>query len=548
MTQPALQSPTISARPFKIACEPAGPARFALTPRPRLPTSRSKLWVVIGSLVVVTLVRFAAKYYQSPLRTLPVEEAIRRATTDVRVQTALGGPIRQGNVTRDKMYYDETGWSEAKLTVPLRGSRRAGTLKVVAGKGTGAWIFSTLSVYPVGEAQPIDLLNGKLELAADPDYQSVHTEKPVTPELLDPKSDATPAWDGTYPVLAIHPQPPEARPYTVEFASEKLGLHLQPMNVFEVDLTSGLFILRQTDLLVDDVMPLALTRTYRPWDRTSRAFGLGTNHSYDIAPEGTRNPYTFMEIHLEDDSRAHFDRISRGTGYADAVYEQHAAASEFYKARIWWNGNGWTLKFADGRLVLFPESYNAKTMSQGAPVEIRDSAGHRIRLERDPDRNLRLLVSPNGHFIRFEYDIFRRITEATDDLGSTVRYEYDSPGRLIAVHGADGRVTRFTYNEERMLMVQDGSGHTLLRNRYEYGRVAEQDLSDGSVYRFEYQFSNNEVVKTLVIGPDGARTLVAFTNGVWKQQVLSAGLLQTPNVSIPRLQSRAAQEQQSFTH
>jgi YD repeat-containing protein len=232
-----------------------------------------------------------------------------------------------------------------------------------------------------------------------------------------------------------------------------------------------------------------------------------------------------MEIHMEDNSRAHFDRISRGSGYADAVYEERAAASEFYKARLWWNGNGWTLKFADGRLVLFPESYYAKTMSQGAPVEIRDAAGRRIRLERDPDRNLRLLVSPHGHFIRFEYDDSRRITEATDDGGRTVRYEYDPSGRLKSVRGVDGQITRFTYNQDRMLTVQDDAGHILLQNWYDQGRVVGQRLSDGATYRYSYQFFQGAVIKTLVMGPGGARTIFALERGAWKQSpTLTASL------------------------
>jgi hypothetical protein len=48
-----------------------------------------------------------------------------------------------------------------------------------------------------------------------------------------------------------------------------------------VDLATGLFVLRKTDLIVSDVLAIMLTRTYRQDDTVSRAFGVGTTHPYD---------------------------------------------------------------------------------------------------------------------------------------------------------------------------------------------------------------------------------------------------------------------------
>ncbi|MFY9683016.1 MAG: DUF6531 domain-containing protein, partial [Candidatus Sulfotelmatobacter sp.] len=164
--------------------------------------------------------------------------------------------------------------------------------------------------------------------------------------------------------------------------------HDSPVNEFAVDLHSGMFLLRQTDIFISDVMPLSLTRTYRVWDKNSRAFGAGSNHPYDICPTGTRFPYTYMDLNLEDGRQVYFERISKGTGYADAVFRHDRTSSEFYAAQIAWNGDGWTLKLQDGRQVIFPEAYNAKNYAQGGPVEIRDGQGHRIQLKRDDLRNL----------------------------------------------------------------------------------------------------------------------------------------------------------------
>src|SRR5215472_13153768 len=95
--------------------------------------------------------------------------------------------------------------------------------------------------------------------------------------------------------------------------------HDNPVNEFEVDLHTGRFILRQTDLFVADAMPLSLTRTYITWDYHSRAFGVAGNHPYDVCPTGSRFPYTYSDLNLEDGQQIYFPRISKGTGYADDV-------------------------------------------------------------------------------------------------------------------------------------------------------------------------------------------------------------------------------------
>ena len=49
-----------------------------------------------------------------------------------------------------------------------------------------------------------------------------------------------------------------------------------------VNLVTGLFVLTKTDLVLPDVLPITLTRTYRTRDTRSRAFGVGATHPYDL--------------------------------------------------------------------------------------------------------------------------------------------------------------------------------------------------------------------------------------------------------------------------
>lgn len=355
---------------------------------------------------------------------------------------------------------------------------------------------------------------------------NLKSSRQVSVELL-PIEETTPSWNGSYPVLTV--QFSDTNPEHYRFKSSVAIVkptvrHESPVNQFEVDLHSGLFVLRQTDLFVSDTMPLLLTRTYRPWDYGVRAFGVGTNHPYDICPTGTRLPYTYMNLNLEDDRPIHFPRISKGTGYADAVFRHGETSSEFYDARIAWNGDGWTLDFRDGRRFLFPEAYYSKSYAQGAPTEMRDEHGNRIELKRDKVRNLERLVSPGGRAINFYYDESNRIVEAWDDVGNVRKYSYDATGHLETVSDGERMLYRFRYEpllHERgydpflMTRVENGEGKMILRNEYKNGRVSAQVFADGEVFRYEYLFDRHwRVLEATVTLPGGRQRRFFFKNEI----------------------------------
>jgi len=347
---------------------------------------------------------------------------------------------------------------------------------------------------------------------------------PVKVELL-PFSDTPPAWDGSYPYLIISPVANSTPP---KFSSsiklvQPTIRHDAPVNNFEVDLHTGRFILRQTDLFVPDVMPLSLNRTYIVWDYHSRAFGVGANHPYDICPTGTRFPYTYQDLNLEDFYQVHMPRISKGTSFADAVFRHGETSSEFYGAQDAWNGNGWTFTFRDGRKIYFPEAYMAHNYAQGAATEIDDAQRHRIQLKRSKVRNLEQLISPAGHTITFKYDPADRIVESSDDLGQVRKYSYDSSGHLETVSDATHVRYRLEYQSLMsgprydpylLTAVMDGDWKVLLRNRYQWGRVIEQRLAGGEVFRYEYQLQGTEVLRTTVTLPSNEKRDFSFHDGI----------------------------------
>ena len=49
-----------------------------------------------------------------------------------------------------------------------------------------------------------------------------------------------------------------------------------------VDLSTGLFLYEKVDLFLPDLLPIALTRSYRPGDPVTREFGIGSRHPYTL--------------------------------------------------------------------------------------------------------------------------------------------------------------------------------------------------------------------------------------------------------------------------
>ena len=281
---------------------------------------------------------------------------------------------------------------------------------------------------------------------------------------------------------------------------------------YEVDLRSGLFVLRKTDLFVPDTMPLALTRGYHLWDEHSRAFGIGGNHVYDIFPFGDQFPYTYMEFVLCDGRQVHYSRISEGTSYLDYVSEHLGTPpTVFEKSWVRWNANHWDMTFQDGTLYRFPDAYHARRPVDGALIGMRNPNGDEIKFVRDARHNLQSLTSPHGRQIQFTYDAADRIIRAADNAGHVIGYSYDPNGRLTEVR-EDGRLLwRYWYKSGRMTAVQDSNGSEILVIEYKKGRTSRIIQQWTSTYHFDYaETTNGQVQETTVTDPSGKKTVFKF--------------------------------------
>ena len=262
-----------------------------------------------------------------------------------------------------------------------------------------------------------------------------------------------------------------------------------------VDLATGLFTYSKTDLILADVLPASVTRTYRQSDSVSKAFGIGTSNLFDIFLTGNTNPYTYLELILPDGGRIRYNRISSGTSYSDAVYVHSSTTTGFYGSTISWDSTNsrWLLKFKNGTTYLFPESSNATTPQAAALIGITDRYGNTVTLSRDSNHNLILIGTQSGHWIQLTYDGSNRVTQAVDNIGRTVSYTYDSGGRLSTVTDAKSGVTTYTYDSNNnMLTITDPRNITYLTNQYDSNnRVFKQTLADNTTYQFSYTLSTN---------------------------------------------------------
>ena len=115
-------------------------------------------------------------------RTSVIKAAIARMSANADVVWLIGTPITAQPEIKGDVRHDETGWKEARLIFPARGSKGQAQVQIVAGKGSGAWVFTTFEVDFEQQHKKLDLISGRI-VDYDPSaYIEVHTQSAVLPE------------------------------------------------------------------------------------------------------------------------------------------------------------------------------------------------------------------------------------------------------------------------------------------------------------------------------------------------------------------------------
>jgi RHS repeat-associated protein len=337
-----------------------------------------------------------------------------------------------------------------------------------------------------------------------------------------------------------------------------------------VDCFTGLFVDDEVDLSIPDVIPIELRRTYRQRDNISRAFGIGANLGFDFFNVGTSNAtsssgytYTYQDLILPDGAHIHYPRISAGTSFGDAVYQNTSTPGRFYGSIIKWGGiagYAWSLTLKDGTMFGFPDSDGSGNARAAAVGIIIDRNGNTVTLTR-VGYNLTQITSPNGRHLNLTYDSSNRVTQASDDLGRTVGYAYDSLGRLIKVTDPAGNIKQYTYDSSNnMLTVTDKRGHVKVTNTYDANsRVKTQTYADGTTSSFAYtldgtgtivtqtQFTDQRgVITQLAFNANGYPTQITRALGHPEQQIFAYG--RDPNTNLVNSITDALNRTTSFTY
>ncbi|WP_306210107.1 RHS repeat-associated core domain-containing protein [Actinoplanes sp. RD1] len=297
----------------------------------------------------------------------------------------------------------------------------------------------------------------------------------------------------------------------------KPGTHIND----PVDPATGLFVDTTTDLVVDDVMPISISRTYQQGDTDMRPFGVGTNFNYGLFPwtPGVIGSFDFQQFDLvqPDGAKVHFHRTSPGTDFVGAEYLADPTPTIYDGATVKWNGDGWDVSLVDGTVLV---------LGNEAPLQsIRDKYGNITTISRAtappgtdgilrPNGPVTQITSPNGRWIKLTYSSTNppRVSAVEDNIGRKVAYKYDATGHLVEVKDARGGITTYTYDAQgRMATITDPRRITYLRMEYDAaGRVKTQKAADDTVTAFDYTLSGTAVTETRVTDPRGHVRRITF--------------------------------------
>lgn len=295
-----------------------------------------------------------------------------------------------------------------------------------------------------------------------------------------------------------------------------------------VDCGSGLFSHTVTDLIVNDVIPISVTRLYRTNDNVSREFGVGANLSYAMWLS-TTNANNGATLIRGDGSRINFTPIS-GSG---APYHNTDSPTEFLGSTLVLDTTTdlWHLTLRDGTVYTFYNAYYPNQL-----ISIADRNGNTVTLTVQTNSScgtgnplpITQVTSPNGRYIQFTYDTSCRITQAVDNTGRSVSYTYDSAGHLQKATDADNNSEIYAYDPttNNMNSITDKRGNTEVQIVYDAnGRVQQQTLADGAVWKFAYTLNaNGNVTQTTVTDPRNyVRQMTFNASGYPTQIVLAQG-------------------------
>lgn len=300
-----------------------------------------------------------------------------------------------------------------------------------------------------------------------------------------------------------------------------------------VDLLSGTLVENHTDVAINDVMPINLTRQWHgighsalmdaSTTQDSRSFG-SWRSNYDMyvngvwANPGVRLPdgnwlAPFTQIDSNPGSDGTWVYSGNVAGFAGATLDAPVGATLCDQAGM---SFCYVLGMPNGTRYYF-DIYSGL-------YEIRDRFDNRTRIVRTSGL-IQQIISPNGRYLTFQYNSDNNVSQITDNTGRTWSYSYHNASFPVAGWSAAGpgsspqqatmyfldkvtypdqTFTTYKYNEDFTLPPSGGgsgcaaampstlssmidrNGATVMTNTYCGEQVSKQVLADGGTYLFSY--------------------------------------------------------------
>ncbi|MGO4703878.1 RHS repeat-associated core domain-containing protein [Dyella sp. 2RAB6] len=348
-----------------------------------------------------------------------------------------------------------------------------------------------------------------------------------------------------------------------------------------VDLLSGTLVENHTDVAINDVMPIQLTRQWHgvghsalmdaSTTQDSRSFG-SWRSNYDMYVNGVwANP----GVRLPDGNwLAPFTQIDSNPG-SDGTWVYSGNVASFAGATLD-APVGATLCDQAGMSFCYvlgmPNGTHYYFDIYSGLYEIRDRFDNRIRIVRSGGL-IQQIISPSGRYLTFQYNSDNNVSQIADNTGRTWAYSYHNASFPVAGWSAAGpgsnpqqatmyfldKVTypdqtfaTYKYNEDFTLppigggsgcaaampstlsSMIDRNGATVMTNTYCGEQVSKQVLANGGVYLFSY-LSNAGGAETDVTDPLGSvrKTIFDVATGYPASVTQAAGtpLAQTTTYS-----------------
>ncbi|MEK8033546.1 RHS repeat-associated core domain-containing protein [Ideonella sp. DXS29W] len=317
-------------------------------------------------------------------------------------------------------------------------------------------------------------------------------------------------------------------------ASSNAGPPAEACGGDPVSLTTGRFTHMERDMMLPDVIPVDILRSYNSQDITGktapvRSFGFGTSHPYENFLV-FRSDYGDITLVLHNGSKVVFTGTDTGT--YNQIYTAASDTGEFRMATLQPVDGYFVLFYRDGRQWGFSKM-NARLVWQD------DANGNRLAIER-PNTNsyASRITTPNGRWVDFTYGTDGRVATITDHTGRSFKYTYEN-NRLKTVEDPAKKTRTYVWSTIGGLLeeVWDPNGKRMVKNTYEVvsmpflctngvptkwqdyetGRVKHQVLADDTTFDYDYSTvvpGQDTCTWTSPLAPPSKVTVVTDRRGI----------------------------------